>query len=117
MNLEYFIAKRLIRGKEHKISISAPIIKIAIAAIAISVIMMLIAMATGEGLKEKIREKVAAFNGHIQIYNYDNNASEVSVAPVSLIQEFYPEFKSVEGILHVQAVASKARGHSNRGYL
>ncbi len=108
MNLEYFIAKRLIKGKEHKISISAPIIKIAIAAIAIGIIMMLIAIATGLGLKEKIREKVTAFNGHVQIYNYDNNNSEVSVVPVSTEQEFYPEFKSVEGIVHVQAVATKA---------
>ncbi|MGB5498877.1 MAG: FtsX-like permease family protein [Maribacter sp.] len=107
MNLEYFIAKRLIRGKEHKISISAPIIKIAIAAIAISVFMMLIAIATGVGLKHKIREKVAAFNGHIQIYNYDNNTSDVSVVPVSIEQDFYPEFTSVEGITHVQAVATK----------
>ena len=108
MNLEYFIAKRLIKGKEHKISISAPIIKIAIAAIAIGVIMMLIAIATGLGLKEKIREKVTAFNGHVQIYNYDNNNSEVSVVPVSTEQEFYPEFNSVEGIVHIQAVATKA---------
>ncbi len=107
MNLEYFIAKRLIRGKEHKISISAPIIKIAIAAIAISVFMMLIAIATGVGLKHKIREKVAAFNGHIQIYNYDNNTSDVSVVPVSIAQDFYPEFTSVDGISHVQAVATK----------
>lgn len=108
MNLEYFIAKRLITGKEHKISISAPIIKIAIAAIAIGIIMMLIAIATGVGLKHKIREKVTAFNGHVQIYNYDNNNSEVSVAPVSKIQEFYPEFKTVDGVVHVQAVATKA---------
>lgn len=108
MNLEYFIAKRLIKGKEHKISISAPIIKIAIAAIAIGVIMMLIAIATGLGLKEKIREKVTAFNGHVQIYNYDNNNSEVSVVPVSTMQEFYPEFKTVDGIVHIQAVATKA---------
>lgn len=107
MNLELFIAKRLITGKEHKISISAPIIKIAIAAIAIGIVMMLIAIATGVGLKHKIREKVAAFNGHIQISNYDNNTSEVSVAPVSLEQDFYPEFKDVEGIAHVQAVATK----------
>lgn len=69
--------------------------------------MMLIAIATGQGLKEKIREKVSAFNGHVQIYNYDNNNSEVSVVPVSLEQDFYPEFKSVEGISHIQAVASK----------
>ncbi|MCJ7466422.1 MAG: FtsX-like permease family protein [Maribacter sp.] len=107
MNLEYFIAKRLIRGREHKISISAPIIKIAIAAIAVGIIMMLIAIATGIGLQYKIREKVSAFNGHIQITNYDNNFSEVSVAPVSLHQDFYPEFKNVEGVAHVQAVASK----------
>ncbi|WP_339628867.1 FtsX-like permease family protein [uncultured Maribacter sp.] len=108
MNLEYFIAKRLIKGKEHKISISAPIIKIAIAAIAIGVIMMLIAIATGLGLKEKIREKITAFNGHVQIYNYDNNNSEVSVVPVSTEQDFYPEFKSVDGVVHIQAVATKA---------
>ncbi|WP_435623193.1 ABC transporter permease [Flagellimonas sp.] len=107
MNLELFIAKRLITGKEHKISISAPIIKIAIAAIAIGIVMMLIAIATGVGLKHKIREKVAAFNGHIQISNYDNNASEVSVVPVSLEQEFYPKFNIVDGVEHIQAVATK----------
>ncbi|MGB6153785.1 MAG: FtsX-like permease family protein [Pricia sp.] len=107
MNFEYFLAKRLIKGAAHKVSISAPIIKIAIAAIALGVIMMLVALSTGVGLKYKIREKVAAFNGHIQISNYDNNASDVSVLPVSLDQEFYPEFKSVEGIANIQAVASK----------
>jgi len=107
LNLEYFIAKRLIKGTANKISISAPIIKIAIAAIALGIIMMLIAIATGMGLKHKIREKVTAFNGHIQIYNYDNNLSDVSVVPVSLEQEFYPEFKIAEGISHIQAVATK----------
>ncbi len=107
MNLELFIAKRLISGKEHKISISAPIIKIAIAAIALGIIMMLIAIATGVGLKYKIREKVSAFNGHIQIFNYDNNLSEVSVIPVSKEQDFYPEFNIVEEVAHVQAVATK----------
>ena len=70
--------------------------------------MMLIAIATSLGLKLKIREKIAAFNGHIQIYNYDTNRSDVSVAPVSLNQEFYPEFSGVSGIDHVQAVAVKA---------
>lgn len=107
MNLELFIAKRLVTGKEHKISISAPIIKIAIAAIAIGVVMMLIAIATGVGLKNKVREKVAAFNGHIQISNFDNNNSEVSLKPISIDQDFYPEFLNVEGIKHVQAVATK----------
>ncbi|WP_297334381.1 FtsX-like permease family protein [Flavobacterium sp.] len=108
MNLEYFIARRLVSAKNHKSSISAPIIKIAVIAIAIGVIMMIIAIATGVGLQDKIREKVSAFNGHIIISNYDDNRSEVSVSPIPIKQDFYPEFKSVQGISHIQAVASKA---------
>lgn len=108
MNLEYFIARRLVTAKNHKSSISAPIIKIAIIAIAIGIIMMVIAVATGVGLQDKIREKVSAFNGHVIISNYDDNQSEVSVEPISIHQDFYPVFKNVQGIQHVQAVASKA---------
>ncbi len=108
MNLEYFIAKRLINAKDHKSSISAPIIKIAITAIAIGMIMMIVSVATGTGLQQKIREKVAAFNGHIVISNFDDNQSQVSLSPISTNQDFYPKFTSVEGIQHIQAVASKA---------
>jgi lipoprotein-releasing system permease protein len=70
--------------------------------------MMIIAVATGVGLQDKIREKVSAFNGHIIISNFDDNQSEVSVEPLSIKQSFYPKFTSVSGISHVQAVASKA---------
>ncbi|MCZ8216338.1 MAG: FtsX-like permease family protein [Cyclobacteriaceae bacterium] len=108
MNLEYFIAKRLITSKEYKSSISAPIIKIAIAAIAIGMVMMIISIATGIGLQQKIRQKVAAFNGHIIISNFDENESQVSTKPVSIKQDFYPKFKNIEGIHHVQAIATKA---------
>ncbi len=107
MNFEYFIAKRLIKGKEHKTSISTPIIKIAIFAIAIGMIMMLITVATGVGLQHKIREKVAAFNGHILISSFDNNSSVESLMPISSNQEFYPDFDEVEGVTHMQATASK----------
>ena len=108
MNLEYFIARRLVTAKNHKSSISAPIIKIAIIAIAVGVIMMIVAVATGFGLQDKIREKVSAFNGHVIISNFDDNESEVSVAPLSIHQDFYPKFKNIQGIDHVQAVAAKA---------
>ena len=108
LNLEYFIAKRLTTSKHHKSSISKPIIKIAITAIAIGIIMMIISVATGLGLQQKIRQKVSAFNGHIIVSNFDDNQSEVSKVPVSTKQDFYPEFKSVEGVNHIQAVASKA---------
>ncbi len=108
LNLEYFIAKRLITAKDFKSSISAPIIKIAISAIAIGMIMMIVSVATGIGLQEKIREKVSAFNGHIIISNYDNNQSEVTFVPISKKQDFYPKFHSVPEVTHIQAIASKA---------
>lgn len=108
MNLEYFIAKRLITAKHFKSSISAPIIKIAISAIAIGMIMMILSVATGIGLQKKIREKVSVFNGHIIISNFDNNQSEVTLSPISKKQDFYPKFISVPEVSHIQAIASKA---------
>jgi lipoprotein-releasing system permease protein len=108
LNLEYFIAKRLVTAKDYKSSISAPIIKIAIVAIAIGIVMMIVSVATGVGLQDKIREKVSAFNGHVIISNFDDNQSEVSVEPIPVKQEFYPKFTSVQGVNHIQAVASKA---------
>ncbi len=108
MNLEYFIAKRLITAKGRKSTISAPIIKIAIAAIAIGMVMMIVSIATGIGLQEKIREKVSAFNGHIIISNFDDNQSQGSVMPIFTHQDFYPKFTTVDGINHIQVVASKA---------
>lgn len=98
----------MITAKDHKSSISAPIIKIAIAAIAIGMVMMIVSVATGIGLQQKIREKVSAFNGHIIISNYDNNQSEATLTPIAKDQEFYPKFNSVTGVTHVQAIATKA---------
>lgn len=108
MNLEYFIARRLITAKDFKSSISAPIIKIAISAIAIGMIMMIVSVATGIGLQKKIRDKVSAFNGQIIISNFDNNNSDVTLVPISKKQNFYPNFKSVPEVSHVQAIATKA---------
>ncbi|MGV7106373.1 ABC transporter permease [Flavobacterium sp. U410] len=107
MNLEYFIAKRLTQDKSYKSSVSSPIIKIAITAIAIGIIMMIIAVATGVGLQKKIREKVSAFNGHIIISNFDDNQSQGDTRPISTKQDFYPKFTQVQGVTHIQAVANK----------
>jgi len=108
LNYELFIAKRIIAAKQYKSSISSPIIKIAIIAITIGIVIMMIAVATGIGLQEKIREKLSGFNGHIQITNFDNNYSEITLKPVSKNQDFYPEFTTVSGIKKVQVFATKA---------
>lgn len=68
----------------------------------------MIAIATGIGLQQKIRQKISAFSGHIVISNFEDNQSEVSLTPISTNQTFYPKFKSVDGIAHIQAVVAKA---------
>ena len=108
LNYELFIAKRIIAGKKYKNSISSPIIKIAITAIALGIIIMLISVATAAGLQYKIRDKMAGFKGHIQIVNYDANNSDVSITPIKKEQEFYPTFKKIKGIKNVQIFANKA---------
>jgi len=107
LNFEYFIAKRIIDSKAYKSSVSAPIIKIGIAAIAIGIIVMMISIATGIGLQQKIREKVVAFNGELMISKFGNNNSQESDGSLSLDQDFYPEFNAVEGVEHIQGVATK----------
>ncbi|MBP8792304.1 MAG: ABC transporter permease, partial [Lutibacter sp.] len=108
MNYELFIAKRIIAAKKYKSSISSPIIKIAIIAISLGMIIMMIAIATGIGLQQKIREKLAGFNGHIQITNFDNNNSEITLRPIDKNQDFYPNFTTVKGVENVQLFATKA---------
>ncbi|WP_271855437.1 ABC transporter permease [Patiriisocius marinus] len=107
MNFEYFIARRIVASKDYKSSISAPIIKIAIVAIALGMVMMLISIATGFGLQKKVREKVSAFNGDIIITNFDTNFSDDSQIPISKQQDFYPDFTISDNVTNIQVTASK----------
>lgn len=108
MNLEYFIAKRLSSATSYKSSASSTIIKIAIVAIAIGMVMMLISIATGLGLQREIRQKVSSFSGDIVVSNFDGNNSEETTNPISIHQDFYPDFNAVPEVTHVQAITVKA---------
>ena len=108
MNYEFFLARQIISGKAHKSSVSAPIIKIAIVAIAIGLVMMMIAISSSVGLKREIRDKISAFNGHIFITAYDDNNSQVSVNPINAEQDLYTDINEIKGVSHIQAVGNKA---------
>lgn len=103
-----FIAKRIIASKRYKNSVSSPIIRISILAIAIGIAVMLFSVATGVGLQKKIKEKISGFNGDIQISHYDANNSKVTVTPISRNQDFYPDFEGVPNVRKVQVFATKA---------
>ena len=107
MNLEYFIAKRLIVSKSYKSSVSSPIIKIAILAIALSILMMVMSVATGVGLQQKIREKISAFNGHVIVSNFDDNQSQVTAEPIDSRLLPVSQLKKNSFITHVQPIITK----------
>ena len=107
MNLEYFIAKRLIVSKSYKSSVSSRIIQIAILAIALSILMMVMSVATGVGLQQKIREKISAFNGHVIVSNFDDNQSQVTTEPIDTRLLSISQLKKNSFITHVQPVITK----------
>ena len=107
MKFEFFLAKRIISTKAYKSSISAPIIKIGIVAIALSVIVMLISISTGIGLQNEIRDKVSAFNGHIQISNFDSNNSEESIRPINVSMKLLQALESVNNVKSLNQIGLK----------
>lgn len=107
MKFEFLLAKRIISTKAYKSSISAPIIKIGIIAIALSVIVMLISISTGIGLQNEIRDKVSAFNGHIIISNFDSNNSDESNTPITVDNDLLMVVNSIYNIKSVNQTALK----------
>jgi lipoprotein-releasing system permease protein len=107
MNLPYFIAQRLIKGRREETSFSRPINVIAIIGIAMGLGVMILAVSILTGFKQEIRDKVVGFGSHIQIMNFDSNIS-FETTPVSDNQEFIHKIKEIEGINHLQVFATKA---------
>lgn len=66
MSYPLYLAKRLslASGGRH----SSPAIRVAVAAVALSVAVMLAAIAIVLGFKREIRDKVIGFNSHITLY-------------------------------------------------
>ncbi len=107
MNLPYFIADRLIKGRREETSFSRPINVIAIIGISTGLAVMILAVSILTGFKQEIREKIVGFGSHIQIMNFDSNIS-FETSPISETQEFVPKIKQIPGIKHVQVFATKA---------
>jgi lipoprotein-releasing system permease protein len=107
MNLPYFIAQRLIKGRREGTSFSRPINVIAIIGIAMGLAVMILAVAILTGFKQQIREKVVGFGSHIQIMNFDSNTSFETI-PISDTLKFIPLIKQIPGIAHIEAFATKA---------
>ncbi len=86
MNFEFFIAQRMRSSSTSESTVSGRIIKIAIAAIALGMVMMLIALGTSLGLQREIKAKTIALSGDIRIAPFENNNSSISITPIDTLE-------------------------------
>lgn len=106
MKTELFIAGRILKRNGTETSHSRPIIRIAIAGVALGMMVMIAAIAIVTGFKSQIREKIIGFGSHIQLSNYDNNLT-FETTPIMADLPFLNDIKEISGVEHVQAYALK----------
>lgn len=108
MNIERFIAFRLIRGKtgNHN-KLSGPLYRISILAIALSVAVMIISLAVLDGFQHEITNKVIGFGAHIQLTKYDNNNS-FEPQPITVNPNYLKQINQIEGVSTTSLYAIKA---------
>ncbi len=107
LNYELFVARKITFSSANRGTISKPIVRIAVAGVALGFAIMIIAVAIVAGFKKEIREKVIGFGSHIQVSNYaENNSYETK--PVKRDPSFASKLKKIEGVKHVEEFATKA---------
>jgi len=105
LQLSYFISKRLSQSKQT--SFSKLIVRIATLAVAISVTVMLLAIAISRGYKEQVSQKLSNFQSHILINNLDQNQSYQSL-PIEGNADVEQFINNKNGFKHFQKYAIKA---------
>jgi lipoprotein-releasing system permease protein len=103
---EFFIARRITTDKTHGSRLSRLMVRIATGSVAISVTVMLVAMAVLAGFQSEIRDKAVGLTGHIVLSNYDGNMS-FEAAPIDIHRADIPAIMQLRGVRHAQPVATK----------
>ena len=107
MNTPLFIAKRLYNAKENNNNYTRPIIRIAILAITLSVMIMLLSVFILSGFKSEISKKVFGFGGHINISKFSYNQSFEN-DPIKNTSELISNIYNLEYVKSIHPFATKA---------
>ena len=103
---EWKIAKRLYFSEEGKARTSRPAVRVALGGIVIGVMVMIVAICVVVGFKQEIQRKVAGFGSHIQVVNFDNNAT-YELQPVEVSDSLLQKLRGLPYVKHVSTFASK----------
>jgi lipoprotein-releasing system permease protein len=107
LNLAFHIAKRVAFNRQK--SFSRFIIRLSVAATALSVMAMIITLAFVNGFQKTVSEKVFSFWGHVRVQKYEPNkslvAEETAIAKNDTIELL---LRSEPGVQQVQSFATKS---------
>ena len=107
MNLAFFIGKRIAFNKQK--SFSRFIIRLSVAATALSVTSMIITLSFVNGFQQTVAKKVFSFWGHIRVQHYEVNKSLVSEeTPIVKNDTVFKMLQQQTGVKHVQTFATKS---------
>lgn len=101
---EWKIASRLYFSEEGKARTSRPAVRVALGGIIIGVVVMIVAICVVVGFKQEVQRKVAGFGSHIQVVNFDNNAT-YELQPVDISDSL---INKLQGLHHVKKVSNFA---------
>ena len=103
---EWKIARRLYFSQEGKARTSRPAVRVALGGIVIGVMVMTIAICVVVGFKHEVQRKVAGFGSHIQVVNFDNNAT-YELQPVEVSDSLLQKLRGLPYVKQVSTFASK----------
>ena len=103
---EWKIAKRLYFSEEGKARTSRPAVRVALGGILIGVMVMIVAICVVVGFKQEIQRKVAGFGSHIQVVNFDNNAT-YELQPVEVSDSLLQKLRGLPYVKQVSTFVSK----------
>ena len=103
---EWKIARRLYFSEEGKARTSRPAVRVALGGILIGVMVMIVAICVVVGFKQEVQRKVAGFGSHIQVVNFDNNAT-YELRPIDLSDSLLQKLRTLPHVKQVSLFASK----------
>ena len=103
---EWKIASRLYFSEEGKARTSRPAVRVALGGIIIGVVVMIVAICVVVGFKQEVQRKVAGFGTHIQVVNFDNNAT-YELQPVDISDSLINKLQGLHHVKKVSTFASK----------
>ena len=111
MDFSYFVGKKL--ATQSGKTFTRLIIRLAIAAVGISLAVMLLAVGVVKGFQSEIKNKIVGFDGHIHVRNLDLNQSrELKLIPLE--QAFIDTVRNHPLVKSRFTILFKSRHHQHQ---